>query len=163
MLKTEYKYISCCGKNYCALCGYFRGSLVEAAKNLLVHAERYRSLRLIANGSNACDFDEFMKGLRWLASQDIPCRGCRFGGGWSWWTNCPIRDCVLGKGIDFCYQCAEFPCKKLQEEPLLDRKKEAIEANYHIKQIGIERHLEELKERYQRAATAQSLKHKKSS
>jgi len=157
-LKTEYKYISCCGKYYCALCAYFKGSIVEAAKNLLGYAERYGSLRLIASGSSACNFDEFMKGLKWLASQEKPCRGCRLGGGWSWWPDCPTRDCVLQKGIDFCCQCTEFPCKKLQEEPLLDRKKEAIQVNYHIKKIGIEKHLQELKEKYMRAAVAQARK-----
>ena len=159
-MKTEYKYISCCGKYYCALCTYFRGSMVEAAKNLLGYAERIGSLRLIANGSNACNFDEFMKGLRWLASQDTPCKGCRFGGGWSWWPDCPIRDCVQEKSIDFCYQCSDFPCKKLQEEPLLNRKKETIEVNYQIKKTGIENHLEWLKEKYRQAAAPEALKQK---
>ncbi len=159
-MKPEYKYISCCGKYYCALCAYFRGSIVEAAKNLLGYAERIGSLRLIADGSNACNYDEFMKGLRWLASQNKPCKGCRFGGGWSWWPDCPIRDCVHEKGIDFCYQCTGFPCKKLQEEPLLSRKKEAIEANYQIKNIGIENHLKWLKEKYRQAAATQARKQK---
>jgi len=157
-LKTEYKYISCCGKYYCALCAYFKGSMVEAAKNLLGYAERYGSLRLISDRASACNFDEFMKGLEWLASQEKPCRGCRFGGGWSWWPDCPTRDCVLQKGIDFCYQCADFPCRRLQEEPFLERKKESVEANYQIGKIGIEKHLKELKEKYKRAAVAQAQK-----
>jgi len=155
-LKTEHKYISCCGKQYCALCAYFKGSMVEAAKNLLGYAERYGSLRLIAGGSRACNFDEFMKGLKWLASQEKPCKGCRFGGGWSWWPDCPIRDCVLEKDIEFCYQCTDFPCKKLQEEPLLDRKKEAIEINQQIKNTGIENHLKWLKGKYRQAAAVQA-------
>ncbi len=134
--------------------------MVEAAKNLLDYAGRIGSLRLIADASNACNFDEFIKGLRWLASQDIPCKGCRFGGGWSWWPDCPVRDCAQEKGIDFCYQCADFPCKKLQEEPLLNRKKETIEVNYQIKKIGIENHLERLKEKYGQAAAAQARKQK---
>ncbi len=155
-LKTEFGYISCCGKYYCALCAYFKGSITEAARNLLGYAKRYGSLRLIADGSGACDFNEFMKGLEWLASHDVPCKGCRFGGGWSWWPDCPTRDCILEKRIDFCYQCTEFPCRKLQEEPLLDRKKKTIEVNYRIRKIGLEKHLQELKEKYKRAAAAQT-------
>jgi len=46
----------------------------------------------------------------------------------------------------------------LQEEPFLDRKKEAVEANYQIRKIGIEKHLQELKEKYKRAAVAQARK-----
>jgi len=148
-LKEEYKYISFCGKYSCASCHYHKGTIVKAAQNLLAFAEKYGSLRLIANGKKACNFDEFMKGLRWLASQDKPCKGCRFGGGWSWWTDCPVRECCIQKGIDFCYQCEDFPCKKLKEEPLLEYKKSIIETNNQIKTIGIESWLPLLKKKYQ--------------
>jgi hypothetical protein len=152
-LKREFRHISYCGKYYCAFCDYHKGTIVEAAKNLLVLAERYGSLRLIADANNACDFDEFMKGLGWLASQEQPCKGCRFGGGWSWWGDCPVRGCCIQKGVDFCYQCEEFPCKKLREEPLLKRKKEMIEAANQIKSLGIESYMQRLKKRYMQAST----------
>jgi len=159
-MKKEYEYVSCCGRYYCASCAYFRGTMVDVAKNLLGYAERYGSLRLIAERSRPCNFDEFLKGLRWLASQSKPCRGCRFGGGWSWWPDCPVRDCTIQKGIDFCYECNDFPCKELKEEPLLDRKKMIIETNNRIKTLGIERHVEQLKERYRQADAAQALREK---
>jgi len=149
-LRRKYKFVSCCGKYYCAFCDYYKGTIVKAAKNLLAYAERYGSLKLIVNAQNACDFDEVMKGLRWLASQDQPCKGCRFGGGWSWWSNCPVRDCCFQQGIDFCYECGDFPCRKLKEEPLLERKREMIEANNQLKALGIERWMQQLKERYKR-------------
>ena len=152
-LKRESRYISYCGKYYCAFCDYHKGTIVEAAKTLLAFAERYGSLRLIADANNACDFDEFMKGLGWLASQEQPCKGCRFGGGWSWWGDCPVRDCCTQKGVDFCYQCEDFPCKKLREEPLLKRKKEMIEASNQIKSLGIESYMQRLKKRYMQAST----------
>jgi len=148
-LKGEYEYISCCGKYYCAFCDYYKGTIVKAAKNLLAYTERYGSLRLISEANNACSFDEFMKGLRWLASQEKPCKGCRFGGGWSWWPDCPVRDCCIPKGVDFCYQCEDFPCKKLKEEPLLNRKKAIIEANKKIKTIGIEHWMALLEKKYE--------------
>lgn len=152
-LKKKYRYVSCCGKCYCALCDYYKGTIVKAARSLLQFVDRYGSLRLIANAQKAYDFDEFTKGLRWLSSQQNPCKGCRFGGGWSWWGDCPVRDCCLEKGIDFCYQCEEFPCKKLREEPLAERKKALIEANRQIRAIGIEAWMLQLKQRYRQAAT----------
>jgi hypothetical protein len=151
-LKREYKYVSFCGKYYCAFCGYYKGTIVKAAKSLLAFAESYGSLRLIANANKTCDFDEFMQGLRWLASQEN-CKGCRFGGGWSWWGGCPVRDCCIQKDIDFCYQCEDFPCKKLGEEPLLERKKAMVEANNQIKTMGIESYVQLLKKKYRPAAT----------
>lgn len=152
-LKREYTYISYCGKYYCAFCDYHKGTIVKDAKNLLAFAERYGSLRLIANNNNVCNFDEFLKALKWLASQDTPCKGCRFGGGWSWWGDCPVRDCCIEKGVNFCYQCQDFPCEKLNEEPLLDRKKAMIEANNQIKIKGIESWMQQLKKKYIKAAT----------
>lgn len=149
-MKKEYQFISYCGKYYCAFCDYLKGTIVKTAKNLLAFAERYGSLRLIVEGNNACNFDEFLKGLEWLASQEQPCRGCRFGGGWSWWPNCPVRDCCIQRGVDFCYQCQEFPCEKLKTEPLLERKKEMIEVNDRIKTIGIEKYAQYLKKRYRK-------------
>ena len=152
-LKGEYKYISYCGKYHCAFCDYYKGTMVKAAENLLAFVERHGSLRLIANVHNACNFEEFSKGLKWLASQDKPCKGCRFGGGWSWDPDCLVRNCCTQKGIDFCYQCEDFPCKKLKEEPLLERKKAVIEANNQIKTMGIENWMRQLRKKYMKAAT----------
>ena len=148
VLKREYKYISCCGKYYCAFCDYYKGTIAKAAKNLLTFADKYGSLRLIADANDACNFDEFMKGLRWLASQNKPCKGCRFGGGWSWWGDCPVRDCCIQRNVGFCYQCDDFPCQKLKEEPLLNRKKAMIEANNQMKTKGIESWIQILRKKY---------------
>ena len=148
-MKKEHQFISWCGRYYCALCAYHRGTIVSGARSLLKLVERYGSLKLIANNSNICNFDEFLRGLRWLASQREPCKGCRFGGGWSWWPDCPVRDCCIQKDVDFCYQCEEFPCQKLRTEPLLERKQAIREANDQIKILGIDTHFRKLKEQYE--------------
>ena len=159
-MKKEHMYIGCCGQFYCALCKYFTGTLVEAAKHLWKFIERPASIVLIMKASNACDFEEFARGVKWLASQEKPCKGCRFGGGWSWWPDCPVRDCTIQKGIDFCYQCADFPCNKLKEEPLLEIKKSIIETNNKIRDIGIEEHFQILRDKYQKLAADRSIKKK---
>ena len=135
-------YISCCGRYDCSLCDYHRGVIVEAARGLLEYFERHGSLRLIAEHTGAYDYDEFLRGLRWIASRGEPCRGCRRGGGWSWSPDCLVRDCVTEKGVDFCYQCEEFPCDGLQTGPLLARKRKTIEANERIRAMGLERWVE---------------------
>jgi hypothetical protein len=159
-MKKAYEYISCCGRYYCPLCDYFRGGKVQMAKNLLYYVERSGSLRLIAEGQNVCDYDEFVKGLKWLASQDKSCKGCRFGGGWSWWPDCPVRDCVIQKELDFCYQCSDFPCEKLKQDPLLAHKKAIIEANNQLKSTGIEKYAKQLIERCRQAVASQPFKQK---
>ncbi|MGD2142006.1 MAG: DUF3795 domain-containing protein [Candidatus Bathyarchaeota archaeon] len=103
VLEGNQKFISCCGRYHCASCAYYKGKIVEEAKNLKAYVDDYQSLSLIAKAHAACDFDAFKEGLNWLASQEDPCRGCRFGGGWSWWPDCPVRDCIIEKGLDFCY------------------------------------------------------------
>ena len=97
---------------------------------------------------DAYDFDEFLKGLHWLSSKEEPCKGCRFGGGWSWWPDCPSRTCSIQKGVDFCFQCKEFPCQKLSEEPLIEHKKRIITANNELKSLGVEVSIKRLKRKY---------------
>jgi hypothetical protein len=134
----ERKYVSYCGNYYCALCAYHTGKLVDAASRLLEIVKRYGSLRLVAEGDENVDFDAFRNGLEWLASKDQACKGCRLGGGWSWWSDCPVRTCCVDKGVEFCYQCTEFPCKTLTEGPLQGYLQRFIDANQHIQQIGLE-------------------------
>lgn len=148
MLEGEHQYVSYCGRYYCALCSYHKGTVVEAASNLLTFVERIGSLRLMADAYETCDYDEFLKGLKWLASQTEPCKGCRFGGGWSWWRDCPARTCCMKKGVDFCYQCDYFPCKNLQKGPLPEARKSIIETNRQIEKVGIKRWTEILKGKY---------------
>jgi len=131
------------------------------AKNLLYYVERSGSLKLIAESQNVGNYNEFVKVLKWLASQDKPCKGCRYGGGWSWWPDCPVRDCVIQKGLDFCYQCSDFPCNKLKEEPFLTNKKAIIEANNQIKSLGIEKYAEQLIDKFRQAVAAQPFKQKR--
>lgn len=153
-MKKEYKYLSYCGMYNCAFCDYHKETIVKAARDLLVYVEKYNSLRLIADASKACNFSEFARGLKWLTSQNEPCKGCRFGGGWSWWSDCPVRDCCVEKNIDFCYQCRDFPCTKLMREPMSNYKKTIIEANNQIKAVGIESWMRLLKKKYGKTVSA---------
>jgi len=113
-MKKEHEYISCCGRYYCSMCDYFRGGKVQMAKSLLYYVEKSGSLRLIAESQKACNYDEFVKGLKWLASQDKPCKGCRFGGDWSWWPDCPVRDCVIQKKVGLLLSMSRFSMQEVE-------------------------------------------------
>lgn len=79
-------------------------------------------------------------------AEEVVCDGCRKNGGCSFFSGCQTLACVNAKGHDFCYECAEFPCKKLM--PLA----EGAQVYPHnlkvfnlskIKSMGLERFLEE--------------------
>lgn len=45
---------------------------------------------------------------------DVACKGCRSQGGCAIYPlPCDTLKCTKEKGVDFCYECAEFPCEKL--------------------------------------------------
>lgn len=47
--------------------------------------------------------------------EDFHCNGCRDALD-CWSTDCWIRDCcTIEKSLDFCFQCQEFACEKLDE------------------------------------------------
>jgi len=49
--------------------------------------------------------------------EKIQCNGCLSddSGGFDFPDkNCPIRPCVLAKGIDNCSHCEDYPCEKLE-------------------------------------------------
>jgi len=50
-----------------------------------------------------------------IAPERVPCKGCREQKGCRLhYTDCPTLDCVTAKGVEFCFECAEFPCSRLQ-------------------------------------------------
>lgn len=49
-----------------------------------------------------------------LPEDKVACKGCRVQGGCRLhWNNCATLDCAKEKGIDFCFECNEFPCAML--------------------------------------------------
>lgn len=51
-----------------------------------------------------------------IKPKDIRCLGCREDRAKHWSADCWILQCCVdAKGLQFCYQCQEFPCNKLVE------------------------------------------------
>ncbi|TEB12201.1 DUF3795 domain-containing protein [Pelotomaculum propionicicum] len=73
-------------------------------------------------------FEEILKNF-----SRASCGGCRSEN-----VQCPIiceaKTCYREKGIDFCFQCGEYPCEKQFSGRLRERWKEK---NDRMKEIGV--------------------------
>lgn len=74
----------------------------------------------------------------------IPCPGCRPSKGRVQFVEgiCETYACISGRGHDFCFECAEFPCQKLN--PAADRAGELphnikLFALCYIRQHGVDK------------------------
>lgn len=51
---------------------------------------------------------------RGMTKEKMNCQGCRISGCTVLDGKCETLECVRSKYIDFCYECGDFPCSKLQ-------------------------------------------------
>jgi hypothetical protein len=49
-----------------------------------------------------------------LAPEQVKCLGCKGSMNSHWRTRCKIRECAEDKGMEFCYQCRQYPCQEMQ-------------------------------------------------
>ena len=77
-----------------------------------------------------------------IAADDIHCWGCWASNRHCWGKKCFFRKCAGDKGIDFCYQCHEYPCTKLGN--FYKKHPQAKENLTQISKIGIESYVSEL-------------------
>jgi hypothetical protein len=73
---------------------------------------------------------------------DANCKGCRQGD--CKYPNCGVAACYKQKGVDFCFQCNDFPCENTRFDPNLKQRWTAI--NEHMKEVGVEVYYEETKD-----------------
>ena len=52
--------------------------------------------------------------------------------------------CHAEKGVDFCFQCDEFPCEKTHFDA--DLKRRWVQMNNRMKEVGVEAYYEETKD-----------------
>lgn len=45
--------------------------------------------------------------------EDLMCEGCKSSVVNDFCSQCTFKTCAEGKGISFCYECPEYPCKEL--------------------------------------------------
>jgi len=103
--------------------------------NFDVYAERFSAF--LPEFKN---YPEFKEMLGYLAQGD--CKGCREGA--CKLPDCGVHACYREKGIDFCFQCHEFPCERTNFDPHLQER--WIQMNNRMKEIGVEGYYEETRD-----------------
>ena len=86
-------------------------------------------------------YGEFREFIDFLAGVD--CLGCRNVAAEE--KPCGILKCYRGKGVDFCFECGEFPCDPEGIDD--DLRKRWIETGTRIREIGLEAWYGEKKKR----------------
>jgi len=114
-------------------------SLENAFGNFDIYAERFSELldEPVFN-----EYPKFKKLLHYFTT--VECQGCRKEQ-CKLFVNCKVRDCHKTKGVDFCFQCHEFPCDNTGFDEHLYKR--SIQINLKIKEIGIEKYYKEIKDK----------------
>lgn len=82
-----------------------------------------------------------------------PCAGCLNGdtGKPEHCRKCKIKDCVCQKGLFYCFECFNFPCKLIKNlEKSYNKRYQAslMENSKFVQQYGLEKFMQKQKERY---------------
>lgn len=85
-----------------------------------------------------------------IHDKDFKCHGCKSEIVFENCRGCRIRECAKSKNIEFCNECSEFPCENIKkfEEWDLAHHKVAIHSLETIKEIGVQKWLENQKDRW---------------
>jgi len=86
------------------------------------------------------DYPAFRRLLAFLAQGH--CAGCRQGT--CLYPACGVTTCYREKGVDFCFQCEEFPCQRTNFDPHLERRWR--EMNERMREIGVEAYYDETRD-----------------
>ena len=134
ILNEAKKNLGACGLN-CGKCIFNRyGDIrdhAEEMKKLLGNfdsfAERFSTFDDVFK-----KYPQFKDFLSSLTKAD--CEGCRGGG--CKYPNCGVQPCAAERGVDFCFQCDDFPCDKSNFDE--DLKARWIIMNEEMKKEGVE-------------------------
>ena len=130
-----------CGLNCTKCMAYIDGEIKlhgQKLKELLGEFDQYAE-KFSAFLPVFKNYPQFKEMLDFLTKGD--CTGCRSGA--CKYPDCGVAKCYQQKGVDFCFQCDEFPCEKSNFDP--DLKRRWIQMNRRMKEIGVEAYYDEVK------------------
>jgi hypothetical protein len=131
-----------CGKCFAYTDGTIRKSSLELKKALGyfdVYAQRFADLLDEPVFKKYPDFKEL---LTYFTT--VECSGCRKEK-CKLLKDCKVRDCHEEKGVDFCFQCPEFPCGNTGFDDHLYKR--SVDINRRMQEIGMEEYYEEIKDK----------------
>lgn len=134
------EHLAPCGLD-CSRCVYYVKSDVKThaaeLKQALTDYEKVVPAHAKAIAPVLSGYDTFKAILDHFAAGE--CITCRNGA--PCFEFCAARTCHKEKGVDFCFQCAEFPCDKNHYPGSLDRRWREFGAR--MKEVGVEQFYEE--------------------
>lgn len=74
---------------------------------------------------------------------DAGCTGCRDGK--CLLATCGVQDCAPERGVDWCFECADFPCDRTNLPPMLQERWRRN--NERMREIGPEAYLAEIRKK----------------
>lgn len=80
--------------------------------------------------------------------EEIACEGCLSERPFAFCLTCPIKSCTENKGIEGCHQCADFPCRFIEDFPIEVGKRVILRAIPTWRELGTEKWMEEEEKRY---------------
>lgn len=75
----------------------------ELGDNFAAYAERFKAMNPVFE-----DYEQFREMLDFFAQGS--CGGCRESG--CLFKDCKVTGCAKDMGVDYCFQCDEFPCDR---------------------------------------------------
>lgn len=120
---TVYRYDAPCGL-YCGACG-------------TILADRKGTVEALA--------EEWGR-----KPEELVCHGCKSETTAVFCRTCTFRDCVASRGIDYCFQCGDFPCEALagfRDDPA-PHHSVVVRNGLRMREVGLERWLEEQRVRW---------------
>jgi hypothetical protein len=113
--------------------------LKESLGNFDTYAERFVDL---LNEPVFNKYKDFKELLDYFTKAD--CKGCRKEN-CKLFKDCKVRSCSEEKGVDFCFECPEFPCNNTGFDVHLDKRSVAI--NKRMKELGVEKYYNTIKDK----------------
>lgn len=126
--------IASCGLS-CSMCAIYQAHMQDDKKLKKIALTIYRK----SLGKSS---------LLSLDLEDIRCEGCHSEVRFKYCQACDIRECCQSRGYQWCYQCADFPCRAIDNFPVSKAKTLMIEAAGHCRKTGHERWVAKDTERY---------------
>lgn len=128
------KMLSPCGLD-CGRCAdYAGGEIHRTSKNLAGLLENYQRVAGMKEDSIPVykNYSHFKEILQCFAGG--PCGGCRSLNN-RCFIECRAKDCLTSRKVDFCFQCADYPCESQFTGSLRER---WLKRNDRMKEIGVE-------------------------
>jgi hypothetical protein len=149
-MKTNYEFIKSrlapCGL-HCGKCFAFtEGDISLLSKELMfslgsfdAFAKRFVTM---LDEPLFLKYPDFKEMLDFFAKEK--CKGCR-NEKCVIFKTCKVRECSERKGVDFCFECSDFPCSETGFDEHLQKRWKTI--NQKMKENGVESYYEEIKDK----------------